>query len=199
MVKPSAGLLAAVALCVPGLAGAQPASAAETQIAMAVHAAPADRRAGAAVLGYDARGTLVELRAGKNDLICLADDPKGDGISVACYHKDLGPFMARGRELAAQGAGAKAREIRLQEVASGKLLMPKAPRMLYVTTGTRYDAATNTIADEYTRSVIYLPFATAETTGLSTNGPPSPGSPWLMDSGTAGAHIMINPPPSKKD
>ena len=140
MVKPSAGLLAAVALCVPGLAGAQPAPAAETQIAMAVHAAPADRRAGAAVLGYDARGTLVELRAGKNDLICLADDPKGDGISVACYHKDLGPFMARGRELAAQGAGAKAREIRLQEVASGKLLMPKAPRMLYVTTGTRYDA-----------------------------------------------------------
>ena len=77
--------------------------------------------------------------------------------------------------------------------------MPKAPRMLYVTTGTRYDAATNTIADEYTRSVIYLPFATGETTGLSTKGPPSPGSPWLMDSGTAGAHIMISPPPSKKD
>jgi hypothetical protein len=40
--------------------------------------------------------------------------------------------------------------------------------------------------------VIYLPFATAESTGLSLKA--SPGAPWLMYPGTAGAHIMINPP-----
>ena len=192
----SSAVLLVVALCIPGAASAQSAPAPEAQIAMAVHAAPEDRRGGAAVLGYDAHGALVELRAGKNDLICLADDPKADGISVACYHKDLGPFMARGRELAAQGAGAKGRDIRLKEVQSGKLPMPKEPRVLYVTTGAGYDPVTNAIADAYTRSVIYMPFATPESTGLSTR-PTAPGAPWLMDAGTAGAHIMINPPKSK--
>ena len=31
----------------------------------------------------------------------FADNPKVEGISVACYHKDLDPFMARGRALRA--------------------------------------------------------------------------------------------------
>lgn len=173
---------------------AQPVPSAETQIAMAVHAAPEDRRAGAAVLGYDSRGALVELRAGKNDLVCLADDPKAEGISVACYHKDLEPFMARGRELTAKGVDQKLRmATRFKEIESGTLPMPKEARTLYVTTGKAYDAATDTIAEAYTRWVIYVPFATAEATGLPTK-PTGPGSPWLMDPGTAGAHIMISPP-----
>ena len=36
-----------------------------------------------------------------NEMVCLADDPKQDGFSAACYHKDLDPFMGRGRELKA--------------------------------------------------------------------------------------------------
>jgi hypothetical protein len=44
----------------------------EEQIASAVLAAPEERRAEAAVLGYDAQGKLVTLRKGTNDLICLA-------------------------------------------------------------------------------------------------------------------------------
>src|SRR6188768_445849 len=46
------------------------------QIASAVLAAPDDRRAGARVLGYvagPARIEVRELRAGTNDLVCLAD------------------------------------------------------------------------------------------------------------------------------
>jgi hypothetical protein len=169
----------------------------ETQIAIALHAAPAERRAGAAVLGYDAGGTLVELRTGTNDLVCLADDPAVEGISVACYHKDLEPFMARGRELTAQGVDPKTRiATRFKEIESGTLPMPREGRMLYVTTGTAYDAASDTIAEAYTRWVIYVPFATAEGTGLPTK-PTGPGSPWLMDPGTAGAHIMISPPRGK--
>jgi hypothetical protein len=46
--------------------------------------------------------------------------------------------------------------------------------------------------DAYLRWVTYVPFATPESTGLSTK--PSDNAPWLMYSGTAGAHIMINPP-----
>ncbi len=80
---------------------------AEDQIASAILAAPEDRRAGAGVLGYNAGGKLVTLREGDNDLICLADKPGNDSFSVACYHRDLGPFMARGRELSAAGVGGR--------------------------------------------------------------------------------------------
>lgn len=165
----------------------------EAQIAAAVLAAPAELRDGAAVLGYNQEGALVPLREGKNELICLANDPKKAAFSVACYHKDLEPFMARGRELIAQKiTGAKRNEVRFQEIAEGKLSMPRAPRTLYVLTGTNYDAASGKVQDAYLRWVIYVPFATPETTGLSTKA--SDGAPWLMSAGTAGAHIMINPP-----
>ena len=165
----------------------------QVQIAGAVLAAPAELRAGAAVLGYDAQGGRVQIREGKNELICLATDPTRTAFNVACYHKDLEPFMARGRELLAQKVtGAKRNEIRFKEVEEGKLPMPKEPRVLYVLTGTSFDPASGKVQDPYLRWVIYVPFATPESTGLSTK--PSDSAPWLMSAGTAGAHIMINPP-----
>ena len=162
------------------------------QIAAAVLAAPADRRAGAGVLGYDASGALVTLRETTNDQICLADNPKESGFAVACYHKDLEPFMARGRALAAEHVKTTDREdIRHKEIAAGTLKMAKEPRSLCIVTGTGFDAATSTIAGAYTRWVVYTPFATPESTGLSLT--PVPGGPWLMYPGKGTAHIMINP------
>jgi hypothetical protein len=164
----------------------------DVQIAAAVLAAPADRRAGAAVLGYDAKGALVTLRAGTNDIVCLADDPKVPSLSVACYHKDLEPFMARGRELAAKGVKGEEREAaRWKEIEAGTLKMPKEPRTLAVLTGKEFDAATGQVTDAYTRWVVYTPYATPETTGLSLS--PVPGGPWLMFPGKPSAHIMISP------
>lgn len=174
-------------------AGAPPAA---DQIAAAVQAAPAERREGAAVLGYDEAGKLVTLRAGTNDLVCLYDDPSDDRWSVACYHQELEPYMARGRELAAQGVtGAARNETRFREVEEGKLPLPETARTLYVLHGSGYDAATGEVKDPYLRWVLYVPFATAESTGLSTK--PAENAPWLMDPGTAGAHIMITPPRPK--
>lgn len=166
---------------------------ADAQMASAVLAAPEDRRAGATILGYDEKGTLVALRKGSNEFVCLADDPKAAGFSVACYHQDLEPYMARGRELRAQGVinQRAINDTRWKEVQAGSLKMPKEPRTLYVLSGKAYDAAAGTVADQYLRWVIYVPFATAETTGLSTK--PVENGPWLMDPGTAGAHIMITP------
>jgi hypothetical protein len=167
--------------------------AAEIQIAAAILAAPADLRAGAAVLGYNPQGELVTLREGKNELVCLANDPTKTSFSVACYHRDLEPYMARGRELSAQKVpGQKRNDIRWKEVADGKLSLPREPRTLYVLTGSGFDASTGKVVDAYLRWVIYVPFATPESTGLSTK--PSDNAPWLMYPGTAGAHIMINPP-----
>lgn len=165
---------------------------ADQQIALAVLAAPKERRDGAAVLGYNPQGKLVELRKGTNDLICLGDDPRKEAIDVACYHKDLEPFMARGRELAEDGAkGADRHKLRWKEVDEGKVKMPREPRMLYVLTGKSYDPAAGTIDGSYLRWVIYTPYATPESTGLSTK---ASNEPWLMYPGTAGAHIMISPP-----
>jgi len=174
----------------------QPASTTE-QIAAAVQAAPEDRRADATVLGYDAKGMLTTLRQGSNDLICLADNPAADGFSVACYHKDLDPFMARGRELTRQGiTDDKVRDqTRWKEIEAGTLKMPREPRMLYVLTGKTYDPATGAVGNAYERWVLYVPFATAASLGMGTKA--ADNEPWLMDAGTAGAHIMISPPRPK--
>lgn len=177
----------------PSAAAASAPAPAADQIAAAVLAAPADRRAGAGVLGYDDKGALVTLREGTNDQICLADNPKENGFSVACYHKDLEPFMARGRALAAENVKNTDREdIRAKEITAGTLKMVKEPRSLCVISGTGFDAASGKIAEAYTRWVVYTPFATPESTGLSVT--PVPGGPWLMYPGKGTAHIMINPP-----
>lgn len=175
------------------VASAQDVPPAAAQIAGAVLAAPEDRRAGAMVIGRDASGRMVTLRAGTNDQVCLADDPNVEGFNVACYHKDLDPFMARGRQLTAQGITEdKERDsTRWKEIDSGTLVMPKDTRTLAVMTGRSFDAATGQVADAYTRWVLYVPHATGASTGLPTKG--APGVPWLMDPGTAGAHIMISP------
>jgi hypothetical protein len=104
--------------------------------------------------------------------------------------------MARGRELIAAGkTEAEKHEIRKQEVESGKLKMPDVPSFLYVLTGTEenYNKTTGDLKDGNFRYVIYMPYATAESTGLPTK-PFVPGMPWLMDAGTYGAHVMITPP-----
>jgi hypothetical protein len=182
----------------PWIAAAQPqALSPEAQIAAAVQAAPEDRRAGASVLGYDTAGKLTQLRPGTNDLVCIADNPAAEGISVACYHKDLDAFMARGRELTATGVtDDKVRDAtRWKEIESGTLKMPREPRMLYVLNGKTFDPATGAIGNAYERWVLYVPFATADTLGMGTK--PTDNEPWLMDAGTAGAHIMISPPRPK--
>ncbi|MCU1273590.1 MAG: hypothetical protein JWO48_1021 [Bryobacterales bacterium] len=168
----------------------------EVQIASSILAAPPELRDGAAVIGYNPQGELVRLREGKNELICLANDPKGTRFSVACYHRDLEAYMARGRELVAQKVtGEKSHEIRWKEIKEGKLSMPREPRTLYVLVGTGFDASSGKVTDAYLRWVIYTPFATPESTGLSTKA--SDNAPWLMYPGTAGAHVMISPPKKK--
>ena len=180
-------------LLLPVAAGAQELPK-DAQIAQAVLAAPEDRRADATVIGFEG-GKAVTLRPGTNDLVCVADNPAAEGITVACYHKDLDAFMARGRELTAQGITEdRVRDqTRWDEVKAGKLTMPKEPTTLYVTTAKGFDPATGKLEGAYTRWVLYVPFATAATTGLPTK-PAGPGAPWLMDPGTPGAHIMISPP-----
>lgn len=180
------------ALAMPATAVQAQTPSAEVQIAGAVQAAPEDQRATATVIGRDAQGKSTTLRKGTGVLVCLADDPAQDKFSVACYHKDLEPFMARGRELAALGTkGRGAEDLRWKEIQSGTLVMPKEPRLTTILQGASFDPTSGTVAESYTRWVIYTPGATPESTGLPTT--PGPGAPWLMFPGTPGAHIMISP------
>lgn len=169
---------------------------AEIQIKTAVLAAPEDKRDGAMVYGYNTKGEFVVLRKGTNEFVCITDDPKASGFNVSCYHKDLEPFMARGRELKAQGKSfQEIFDIREIEVKSGKLFMPKQATNLQVFSAPseNYNAETGEVTKGNFRYVVYIPWATAESTGLPLK-PEAPGMPWIMDPGTHRAHIMINPP-----
>ena len=168
---------------------------ADVQIKTAVLAAPEEKRENVTVYGYDEQGKMITLREGKENLICLADNPNKEGINVACYSKKLEPFMARGRELIAEGkTEMEKRQIREKEAASGALQMPDAPSMLYILSGNEedYDATTGDLQNAKFRYVIYTPWATTESTGLPDK-PHVPGMPWLMDPGTHRAHIMVTP------
>ncbi|MBT8323406.1 MAG: hypothetical protein KJO94_08005 [Eudoraea sp.] len=167
----------------------------DVQIRTAVLPAPEKEKDAAMVYGYDEAGKLVVLREGTNNLVCLGDDPAKEGISVSCYSKKLEPFMARGRELNAQGKDFKERrEIRGKEIADGTLFMPREPSMMYVYYGKQenYNPETGELKEGKFRYVIYTPYATTESTGLPDK-PHAPGMPWLMDPGTHRAHIMVGP------
>lgn len=169
----------------------------EVQISTAVLAAPEGMREKAMVYGYSEKGDLVVLRKGENEMVCLADDPKQPGLNVSCYHKDLEPFMARGRELKKEGKSfQEIFDTREQEVKAKKLLMPSQPATLFVFSAKddQYNRATGEVKEGNLRYVVYIPYATSESTGLPLK-PEAPGMPWIMDPGTHRAHIMINPPP----
>ena len=172
-------------------AAAKPIPPAAQQIAAALTALPEDLRAGAAVLGYSADGKLTSLRVAKNDMICLAPKPSDTKFHSACYHKAMEPFMARGRELRAQGVkDPQVDTVRFAEVKSGKLKMPTAPTMLYQIFGGTFDPATAKVTGGQWLYVTYIPFATAATTGLTDKGRDN--GPWIMYPGTPKAHIMFS-------
>jgi hypothetical protein len=175
-------------------AGAEPMPEAQ-QIAAAVLPLPREFRDDATVFGYRAKTPgLVTLKKGTGEFICLATDPAGNQFHVACYHRSLEPFMARGRALRASGTkGEQVDTVRFAEIKSGKLAFPKGPAALYTLTGPAgsFDPATGTAAAAKPLSVIYISGATPASTGLTAQ--PIPGAPWIMYPGTPKAHIMLVP------
>ena len=168
---------------------------ADIQIKSALLAAPLEKKDSCTVYGYSADKQLVLLKKGSNELICLADNPDEPGFSVACYARELEPFMQRGRERRKQGI--KDQQLfdeREKEVKAGTLQMPKQPAALYVYSAKddEYNPATGEVKNGYLRYVIYIPYATIASTGLPEK-PSADGMPWIMNAGTHSAHIMINP------
>lgn len=163
----------------------------DVQIAAAVLPLPEPMRATARVLGYDSHLKLGVIREGKG-MVCLANNPAGETFHVACYHESMEPFMARGRELRSTGTvGPQVDSVRFREAKSGKLKLPDGPSALYTLTGGAFEARTNTAPGAKLLYVVYIPYATSESTGLPAR--PSGTQPWLMGGGTPKAHIMFTP------
>jgi hypothetical protein len=186
-------VVAATAFSLVGaVVGAQAAPPVAEQITAAVLALPKELRDGAGVMGYKTPGKLEWLRPTKNGMLCLADDPAEEQFHVSCYHDAMDPFMARGRALRETGVkGAQVDTVRFAEVKAGKIKMPTAPASLYQIFGSKdaFDPATGTVKKGNPLFVVYIPFATPASTGLSTT--PSDSKPWLMLPGTPKAHIMF--------
>jgi hypothetical protein len=101
--------------------------------------------------------------------------------------------MAKGRELRAEGTTDRAAIASLRESAirSGALEMPGGPAALYSLFGSEgaFDHSTGTVSEASALTVVYVPYATAESTGLPTE---ADAGPWLMAPGKPWAHIMIS-------
>lgn len=164
----------------------------EQQVAAAVLPLPKELRAGATVMGYRSPGRLETLREGTNAMICLALFVVEPAYHAACYHKGMEPFMARGRELRAAGTkGAEVDSVRFREVRAGTLAMPKEA-VMYQLFGPKksLDVKTGRVRGAKSLMVLYMPGATAESTGLSPV--PSETGPWIMFPGTPKAHLMLS-------
>jgi hypothetical protein len=204
-------VLIALSICVPGSSRAQAAAPAKTaiktpagaaapatlptveqQIAASVQALPKEMQGGAMVMGYRTKDKLEVIRAGKNGMTCLALFAIQKDFHVACYQDSMEPFMARGRELRAQGMkDDKVDTVRFAEVAAGKIKMPRLATMYQIFGNAKsWNAATGKITDASTLTVIYIPGATPESTGLSLT--PAKSGPWMMHPGTPKAHIMLS-------
>jgi hypothetical protein len=166
----------------------------EHQIAEAVTPLPEGQRAGATVYGFHDESELAAMiREGTNDFVCLADTPGDETFQVSCYHMSLDPFMAMGRELRAEGlSSSQVMERRKAAMEAGTLTIPMNASMTTLRGAMSPDAMhPDTVS---VLSVLYVPYATAESTGLPTR-PMGVGQPWLMQPGMHRAHIMIGGPP----
>jgi hypothetical protein len=188
-------LLVGLIVVTAGIAGAQqkPLPSVDQQIATAVMALPEGMRSAATVMGWKAAGGKLEvLRQGTNGMNCLAQFAVEDNFHVSCYHEGMEPFMLRGRQLREQGVtGAQVDSVRFREVREGKLKMPMSAA-LYQIFGNKasWEAETGKLTGVRSLFVMYVPGATAQSTGLSTA--PSKDGPWLMFPGTPKAHVMIS-------
>lgn len=194
MIRTTAFLAIAIASTVTAQTPAKPILSSATQITAAVLPAPEEFRATATVFGYDESRRMVLLRNGKGPLTCLAPDPAVAQFHVACYHRSLEAFMARGRSLRAAGVkGSAVDSTRYAEVKRGKLKMPAMPAALYTLTGPpgSFDAVNGTVSGARPLFVIYVANATGATLGISEK--PAENVPWVMSPGTPRAHIMFVP------
>jgi hypothetical protein len=164
----------------------------EEQIAAAVRPLSPELRDGATVFGYRHGNELEVLRWGSNGFVCESDPPGDARYQVRCFEAALTPFMRRRDELNAAGIQGDARlEVMMAEVKAGMLDLPSGS--IEMALKGRINESTGVPDSLSLTHYIYLPFATAESTGLSTTDGRD-GKPYLMDPGHLDAHLHVPGP-----
>lgn len=139
---------------------------ASVQIAGAVMAVPEELRAGAAVLGRNAQGVMVKLREGSNELVCLIATRQTD-VQRGLLSQGFGTVHgARAGVGGAAGDRAEAGGPAIPGDRRGQAGDAREPRTLYVLTVRRCGGRGG--SRFVSTVVIYIPYATAQSTGLST-------------------------------
>jgi len=176
-------IVAAVALASPFAVFAADMSS-EAQITEAVSPLPESMRDTAKVITFDAKGNVVVLREGTGSVVCQPNQPKPTpDFSASCYSKVLEPQRTMEAKLRGEGKDAKEVTAAVQAAKdAGKLVNPPQGTMMYSRSGKTADATRVTW-------VMLMPNVKAEDLGLPVKA--GGGSPWMMRSGTPGAHIMM--------
>jgi hypothetical protein len=166
-----------------GAASAQGAMSKEDQIKTATSALPAALRDGATVIAYDSKGLPQVLRQGNNSIFC-ANLSTAESFSVTCRGEPLRAALDFQQKAKAEGKDQKAIGAETDAAyASGKLTRAPAGTMIYGRSG-------KTQAEARSMWVVLMPNVKGEDLGLPTKRM-NASSPWMMRSGTAGAHIMM--------
>ena len=176
---------ACIVLTVSTAANAQ---TAEETIARAVSAAPAGAQADASVVTWDADGNREMLREGSNDFICW--DRSGQNprraFFVQCTNK--GNLARYEQNLAFSRAGNSREEVNALGAAAeenGTRELPVFGSIYYYNWGDDQESATP-------HMTVTVPYATHES--LSLPAERTGGVLFLMQAGTASAHLMVTLP-----
>lgn len=176
-------LTMAAALFISGQVAAQ---ADQATIEKALSPLPEDLRADATVFTYDEDGNRVTLKVGSNHVECQPTDEEGFTRCTPVSQRARRDLQAK---LSAQGLEGEELQLALQK-AEDEGRIP--PRKFGALSYRRFDTPDRI---QYLM-VVSLPFATAEELGMPTgrqrdNALAGKGTPWMMRSGTSGAHLMI--------
>ena len=157
----------------------------QEMIDRAVLAAPANARAAAAVVKWDADGKRIEIRPGTNGMVCWDQSvwPGNRPFSAHCTSVGNLPRVEQNREFFYKAKEAKAAEALVQE--SEKAGTRKLPEF----GSGNYGMVGNDQASARAHVTIAVPFATTETLKLPSK--PTPTGAWIMNAGTSGAHLMV--------
>jgi hypothetical protein len=159
---------------------------ASDEITQATLPLPEDLRAGATVYKYDASGARQVLRKGTNQVECM---PRGADGFTWCYSTQTAKRRDYAAKLRVQKMDEKAIQVAMAE-ATKKGEIPEQP----------FGVMTYRLYGKRDRIqllwVLSVPGATPESIGVTTASAREDalelrGTPWLMLSGTPGAHIMI--------
>jgi hypothetical protein len=191
----------------PLVTRAQTSADAEIKIATAVLPLPVELRDSATVIDVAGEGKIDTLRKGTSNMVCAYHSPHvgnsktGEKVLVlGCYHEAVSKLIVRAgaiqRELAAAGKPADNKAVNAQmdaEIKSGKLKLGPVPTIGFRMAGPvdSFNPAAGTVSPAVqTWQMVIVPYATGAS--LSLPEKESGGMPWVMDSGTFMAHIMID-------